>query len=202
MTDLSRKSPSKHIVEGYGRGKFRVDKHIRGSGKLKLKENEGPKGTTKKVTVGNKVVEQKILKSGEIKTLLPPHLEDSIQIIHMSPQEYLELAAPGGFGPQSQYRVDRIQDKISNGEELIVPSLDIFADSMDVVASNGVDRAVWALQKGIKRIPVMVVHTANKPNIMAQKQFTPTTKGKDINYKNLTRQGHLGPSAWDRVQEL
>jgi len=199
---IKRKSPSKHIVDPYKRGRFTVDPHIRGKGKLKQKEDEKPNGTHRKVTVGSKPVEKTVSKSNEIKTMLPPHLEDSIQIIHMSPQEYLMLAAPRGFGPHSQYKLDRIQEKIGKGEELLIPSLDIFADSMDVVASDGVGRALWAHKKGIRRIPVMVVHTDNKPNIMAGKQYTPTTKGKDINYKKLIRQGHLGPSAWDRVKDL
>ena len=43
-----------------------------------------------------------------------------------------------------------------------------------------------------------MVHTDNT-TFIGPKMFTPVQKKKDINYKNLIRQGKLGPSAWDDV---
>jgi len=196
---LSRKAPSKHIVDKYQRGRFTVDPHLRGKGKLKLKDDEKPQGTGKKVIVGHKTINNAV-KGKEITTVLLPHDEDTVQVIHMTPQEYLMLAAPGGYSSINDYRVDRIQEGISEGEALVVPSLDVYTESLDVVASKGVAQAIWAHRKGIKKIPVMLVHCAKSSAIITSRQFYPTPKKKTLDYTKFIRQGHLGPSAWDYIK--
>ncbi len=197
-----REPPFKHRVDGYWRGSFHVDNHERGVGDPPSKHNLPPR--ERKVVGDDKTVVETTdepTKNGSgIDTLLPPHDPDTVQVIHMSPREYLELASPDGFGGINEYRVGRIQEEISKGESLLVPRLDVFTESLDVVASKGVDQAIWAYRRGIKKIPVMVVHCERSGVIIGPRQFTPILKTKNLNHREFIQQGKLGPSAWDDVK--
>ena len=165
------------------------------------------RGNYTKVVVGGSVQEGSIQEEkpipsgGGVKTFMPRHEEGTVQVVHMTPEEYLRLAAPNVFGGIDEYQVSLVQERISKGEGFKVPVLDVFPDSMDVVASRGIYAATWAHNNGVKSIPVMMIHTKNTGSMFGPRQFVPTKKKRDINFRNLIRQGALGPSAWHYVEE-
>ncbi len=189
-----RGGPGQHQVKGYDRDGFQVSPHNRGWGEQYEYKKKGR--STKKVNVIQQKTVKNNVNANQINTVLPGHVEGTIQIVHMTPREYLELADVG-MGGINEAGIKDLFTTIGNGQPLTVSAFHIDPDTLNVVSTKGVTQAIWAYRKGIKSIPVMLVH-CKKNGVFSPVFYTPTQKKKDVNYRNLIQDGPLGPSAWDQ----
>jgi len=165
-----RKSPVAHKVGSYKRSNAHVKSYSRGKGIKK----QTPFIFSKSKPVPSVPLEtrvsdysEKVLPRTDIKFTWDneANRENSSTDVWMSPDKYLSMTPPThGFSDSSFKYFD--DNYLTGKEEMYSPTLYVRYYDNQVVGHEGRHRAIWALRRGIKRIPVHVVWKDAKDNYM------------------------------------
>lgn len=196
-----RKSPDRHYVHPYRRGRFIVDGHYRGSARSRPSKvvGESKPVTRTKIVYRDRQSENVPKTDINMTIAYPDHKKNQVQVIYIEPREYLQLAAPMPFGGFNKGDYQGFEDYVDKNKAFLAPSLSVDPKGMQVVASKGIHAALWAYNHSIKRMPVLLIHVIKNSGMLVKEPYSPTTRKRDVDYRKLKRQGTDGPSAWDYV---
>jgi hypothetical protein len=167
-----RKSPVAHKVGSYKRNNTNVKSYSRGKGERK----QTPTIFNKNKPRVSTPLDTRILDYSE-RTLPGTNIKfqwdnegntkNSTTDVWMSPEKYLSMTPPTHGFSESSFKY--FDENYSTGkEEMYAPTLYVRFHDNQVTGHEGRHRAIWAIRKGIKRIPVHVVWKDAKDNYIGK----------------------------------
>jgi len=210
---VKRKTPIRHKVGAHKkRDGTRVQSYTRGHGTRKISKSRvvGRKRETS-VMINRPTTKLDILPGTNIPILWHHYAPKSQQILWLTPEEYLTLAAPPLYGESIdhpygflQSSVDGLDKAFKKGEELYSLRLDVDEVHRKIKGHEGRHRAAWAHLNNIPYLPVVMWHENTHGDLIDTTRPIPYSELKPQLSKGYVLSTHpeygelkVDRSAWD-----